>query len=256
MQDIYNRAKNTIWILLDILVAVAIIAVAVSVPAIKSWADSMISIRTVNVSAEGKATVEPDIATISFSVVSEGSNPEKLETDNNEKMTKAIDKVKKEGIEAKDIKTTQYQLSPRYEYNETTRKTYISGYTLTQSVQVKIRDLKKVATILGGLPGVGINQIGQVEFSVEDPDKYLDNARNEAFAKAHAKAQAMAKATGVELGDVVNFSEYRGGYPGPIYYGEAMGKGGDVQTSYTAPSIEPGSQEITVNVNITYEVED
>ncbi len=180
----------------------------------KKYTDSLMPIRTITVSAEGKTTVSPDIAKLSFSVISEGANPKTLAENNNKKMTAAIDFVKSKGIDEKDIKTTQYDLAPRYEYDEKTKKTFISGYTLTQTVLVKIRDLNKTAEVLGGLPPLGINQISSISFEIDEPEKYLSDARDKAFDKAKEKAMAMAEKNGVKLGRVINFYEYQ---PIPYY---------------------------------------
>jgi|SRR3989344_2269919 len=232
------------------LMVVAIGAMLFGIFAAIRWSDSLYPSRTISVSAEGRAWVLPDIANLFFSVVSEGTDPEKLQTDSNAKMKSAINMVKSIGVDEKDIKTTGYNLNPTYQYDEKTRRSYISGYTLTQAVGVKVRDLGKVAKVLGGLPELGINQIGTVSFGVEDPDKYLADARSEAFGKARAKAEEMAMKNGVTLGRVQNFSEYLGGGPVP-YYAKGMG-GGEVATPASIPTIEPGSQEITVQVSVTY----
>ena len=169
-------------------------------------------------------------------------------------MSAAIEYVKSQGVEAKDIKTTGYNLNPDYQYDPDTQRSFITGYTLTQTVSVKIRDLSKVAKIIGGLPPVGVNQIGGISFTVEDPEKYLNEAREKAFEKARAKAEQMVRSTGVKLGKVINVSEF-GGYPPPIpYYTErGFGLGGDIAAS-KAPTIEPGTQEITLQVTVTYEL--
>ena len=91
--------------------------------------------------------VSPDVATLSFSVVSEGADPEKLQNDNTDKINKALDFVKSEGVESKDIKTAGYNLSPRYKYDQKTGRSSIDGYTLPQTVIVKIRDLSKVGPL-------------------------------------------------------------------------------------------------------------
>ncbi len=210
--------------------------------------------RTITVSAEGKTTVVPDLATFSFSVVSQGADPVKLQNDNNAKVNAAIEFVKARGVDAKDIKTSDYNLSPNYVWNQKTGKSSIDGYTLNQSVIVKVRDLSKVAVLLGGLPSNGINQLGGVNFSVDDQDKFLNQAREEAFTKAKAKAIAMAKYSGARIGKVVTFNESNGGYPGPIYYAKEAGLGMGGPSMPPAPTIEPGSQEVTVTVNVVYEL--
>ena len=224
----------------------------VSAYALYNWARALPPSHTITITAEGKATIKPDIATISFSVVSEGTNVSGLQNDNNEKINKAIVTVKNSGVAAKDIQTTGYNLSPKYRYDSKTGKSSIEGYQLTQMVVVKVRDLENVSKILGALPGMGINQLNGPNFGVEDPDTYLNQARAEAFAKARGKAMELARLAGVRLGRVVTFSENQGGggYPMPMY-AKAEAMGGEAPT---LPQIEPGSEEARVNVSVTFEV--
>ncbi len=210
--------------------------------------------RSITVSAEGRSTVAPDLARLSFAVISEGEDPEKLQSENSQKMNASVEFVKSQGIDSKDIQTSNYNLQPRYEYDEKKKKSFISGYTLSQTVNVKIKDFEKISPILGKLPSLGINQINGVNFEVEDPDKYLNSAREEAFSRAYAKALAMAKQNHTKLGRVVTFSEGYGGGPVPYpRYLEAAvyGKGG---LDMASPPIEPGSEDISVSVSVTYEL--
>lgn len=247
--DVLKSKNQAIIIFLGFLILVVIYSLFFG-PA-KKYGDSLMPAKTINVSAEGKVTVSPDIAKLSFSVVSEGANPKLLAENNNKKMNAAIDFVKSQGIEEKDIKTTEYNLSPRYEYDEKTKKTFISGYTLTQTVLVKVRDLNKVAEVLGGLPALGINQISSISFDIDEPEKYLSEARNQAFDKAKEKAKAMAEKNGVKLGRVINFYEYQSI---PYYQNmKALGMGG-AEAAPTLPQIQPGSQEVTIQVSVTYEI--
>jgi uncharacterized protein YggE len=213
--------------------------------------------RTVSVSAEGKVSVAPDIATVVFSVVSEGKDPKVVQGENTEKMNTAIAFVKSQGVEEKDIKTSGYNLYPQYDYGNgkifPAKAPTIVGYSLTQTVTVKVRDLEKVGDILGGLPGAGVNQIQGTSFDIDDPDAYLAEARAQAFEKARQKARAMAAANGARIGRVVTFNESTGGWP--IYFSKAElaadGRGG---ASMPAPAVEPGSQDVMVSVSVIYEV--
>ena len=249
-----EKLKNAFWSILVVLLLVITVGVILSLPLIIRYTNSLISVRTISVSGEGKVVAEPDIAKFTFSVVSEGTNPELLQADNTKKMNQAIDYVKSQGVDAKDIKTTQYNLSPRYEYDEVRKKSFISGYTLTQTVLVKVRDLNKIAKILGGLPEFGINQINSISFEVDEPEKYLAEARAEAFKKAQAKADELVKQNGVRLGRVISFSDYGAPYPYPVYNGGMKMEGLGGAGAPTPPSIEPGTQEVTVQVSVTYEI--
>ncbi|NCN53101.1 SIMPL domain-containing protein [Candidatus Wolfebacteria bacterium] len=248
-----ENSKKYFWFLLNLVLLVVVLVGLSSVKAIWGYKSSLYPAKTITVSAEGKSITAPDIASFSFSVVAEGNDPEKIAEDNNKKINEAITLVKQKGIEEKDIKTTGYNLSPRYEYDEVRRMSFISGYRLTQTVELKIRDFSKISEILGELPKIGINQIGSLTFNVDEPEQYRSEAREEALEKAREKAKEMAKQAGVRLGDVVSFNE-SGGQP-PIFY-EKYGLGGvSTDAAYApSPSIEPGSQEINVTVSVTYEI--
>lgn len=220
---------------------------------LKHLAESLMPSRVVTVTADAKATLVPDIAQFSFSVVTEGTDSQVVADQNNKIMNQAIDFVKSNGVALQDIKTIQYNLSPRYNYDRNTGKSYIYGYELDQMVSVKIRDFSKIGKLLGGLPSYGVNDVSSISFQVDDPEKYLVSARDQAFDKAQSKANEMATKLGVRLGDIINFVESSSG-PGPLPY-ETIGKFGlgGVAPS-VAPAIQPGSQETTVTVSVTYEI--
>lgn len=229
----------------------AIIALLSVAYAVKGWSRSIPSSRTVTVSAEGTAVVVPNLATISFSVVSEGASATVIQDENAKKMNAAVAVVKSFKVDDKDIKTSAYNLSPRYAYEQKTGKSRIDGYQITQTVTVKVRVLDTAGKIVGALPSVGVNQISGPDFSVEDMDEFLHTARAEAFDKARAKAKELARLAGASVGRVVTFSESTGGdYPRPMYM-KAEGMGGDAGS---VPQFEAGSDTARVTVSVTYEL--
>lgn len=254
MNNNLESLKKYFWVILNLLLIVLVMLGIFSVSALRHYIDSTPSSRTISVSAEGKTVVIPDLAKMNFSVVTEGVDTVKISKENISKMNKAIDFVRSQGIEDNDIQTAGYSLSPKYEYDENKKKSFISGYTLTQTVYIQIRDFSKISGILGMLPGLGVNDISSLSFSVEDQDASLKIARDRAFEKAFAKAGEMAKQNGVRIKRVVTFSDYQNNYP---IYAKSMSYGiggGATDESAPVPSIEPGSQEVTVNVNVTYEI--
>lgn len=246
-----NKLKNYFWVLLNVLI-VGIIAnlVFFVMPTIRNFGNSLAAARTITVSAEGKTIAVPDIALSSFSVVSRGADPGALSNTNNKKISAVIDFLKSEGLESKDIQTTGYNLSPDYQYEPKTGRSSIVGYVFTQTVSVKMRDFKKIGTMLGGLMPLGVNDIGGISFNVEEPEKFLAIARAEALAKARMKADEMAAQAGAALGRVVNISEYSSPTP---YYADSYGRGGGVQSA-AVPTIEPGTSEIKDQVTVIYEL--
>jgi len=239
--------------LLNGLIAVAIINVIFFVmPTLHNLGNSFVNTHTITVSAQGKTTVTPDLAEVSFSVVSQGADPKALSTDNNKKITSVMQFVNSQNIATSDIKTTAYDLQPNYQYNRETGQSTIFGYTLTQTVALKIRDLTKVADVLGGLAPLGVNNISGVNFTFDDPEKFIAAARTDAFNQVKEKAQSMASAAGASLGEVITISE-NGNPPVPIFYG-AMAQGAKVGGVDSAPTppIQPGSQDVTDSVTVTY----
>lgn len=244
-------AHRAFWWILDALLVVLILVGFAGARFLREEAATLPG-RTITVSAEGKALAVPDIAQLSFSAVSEGKDPKALQDENTVRMNQAIEFVRSEGVPAKDIKTTGYALSPRYDYDRFSGKSSIFGYSLTQTVSVKIRDFAHIGSILGELPRRGINQIESFNFAVDDPEKHLTEARREAFLNAREKAEAMAGANGVRIARVVTFSESGGGFP-PPYLAMERGAAVDAQAA-PLPRVEPGSQELKVQVSITYEI--
>jgi uncharacterized protein YggE len=249
-----NESKFWFWVLLDALLAALIIGiVGVGLPTLVQWVASVPPARTITVTAEGKTTATPDLAEITFSVVSQGQNPQTLATNNTQKINAVLQFVASQNIATSDIATTGYDLEPTYNYNNTMQSNTITGYTLTQTVTVKIHDLTNVATVLSGLAPLGVNQIGGVDFTFNDPDTFVALARVDAMNKAETKAVQMANQAGTSLGEVVNVAE-NSYVPSPVTVYNAMASSALAmpQAAVSTPNIQPGSQDVTDNVTITY----
>lgn len=207
--------------------------------------------REISVTAQGKVTVSPDMAIIRLGVTSEALKVADAVKDNTAKMNAILTEVKNSGVAAEDIKTTNYSLTPRYDYLESRR--VFRGYTLTQEVQVKVRDFSKIGDILEKSSAKGANSIGDLQFTIDDQTVVKTAALEDAIAKAKAKAQTLATASGLKLGKVITMYEDSGVMP---YYG-AAGAGYDTTMKLeaaVAPTVEPGQQEMTVNVTLVYRV--
>ncbi|MEK7090153.1 MAG: SIMPL domain-containing protein [Patescibacteria group bacterium] len=233
--------------------------------------------RNFSVSGEGKIIAIPDIAQFSFTVLTEGGTDlTGLQAENSKKVNAAIDFIKSEDIAAADIKTENYSISPRYQYfrcdypvplplgiegGATLRPDYypkpcppaeIVGYTISQSVSVKVREFEKIGSLLTGVVESGANSVSGVNFTIDNPTAIENQARAEAIKEARIKAEAIADAGGFRLGKILSITEGGGFYP--YYRLEASidnnGKGGGMP----APAIEPGSQDVVINVSISYEI--
>jgi len=129
----------------------------------------------------------------------------------------------------------------------------IVGYTISQSINVKVRDFNKIGDIMGGIVTNGSNEVGSLSFTIDDPTKIQDEARTKAISKARLKAEAIASAGGFSVGRLLGIQE---GFQYPIYSASPMmkGLGGGNDSVSVAPIIQPGSQEISVTVTLQYEI--
>lgn len=207
--------------------------------------------REITVSGEGKAYVVPDIAILSLSIVTEGMDTAVIIQKNTEKMNGLIQDIKDLGIDEKDIRTTNYSLTPQYNWTKEQGQIFI-GYKLTNTISVKVRDFAKIGSVLGKANDRGANLISGINFSIEDPEKARQEAREKAIEQAKNKAASIAKTSGLKLVKLLNVQE---GYY-PYYYGatyeKAVGEGSEM--AMPTPQIEPGQTEVSVNVTLTYRV--
>jgi len=226
--------------------------------------------RVFSVSAEGEVVSIPDIGRFTFSVLTEGGkNASEVQTANTEASNKVVEYLKAQGVAKEDIKSTGYYINPRYQYyncrpvpfiessgisavSEACPPPGIVGYTVEHTLSVKVRDLEKAGSLVGGVVTNGANTVSELTFEVDDPTQPRQAAIEEAVTKARTKAEATAKAGHFRLGRLVSINTSEQPYAVP-YYAEYGGKGG-ADTASVSPAVEPGSQNITVTVYLTYEI--
>lgn len=217
------------------------------------------SFRSFSVSGEGKVVAIPDVAEFTFGVITEGGKDiaglQKLNTD---KVNKIIDFVKSAGVADKDIKTQNYSLTPRYKNfpcpvsGLMCPPSEIAGYSISQFVQVKVRDFNKIGDLLSGAVENGANTVSQLNFAIDDPTAAKNSARTEAILKARKDAESIALAGGFRLGKLLSVEEENGPVPVPMMYARsaAIANG-----SSFSPTIEPGSEEVRVGVILRYAID-
>jgi uncharacterized protein YggE len=212
---------------------------------------------TINVTGKGEVVAVPDIATFSFSVTKESLSIEEAQTEATKANNDIMAFLKKSGIDEKDIKTTGYNIYPRYEYSGSSSyyqsgKRTLAAYVVSHSVTVKVRKISDSGKILSSLAELGATDVSGLTFGFDKDDDLRASARAKAIDDAKAKAKVLARDLGVALVRVISFNE-GGGYPVYGYAGAMsaapMGKGGG-----PAPEISVGEDKITSNVSITYEI--
>jgi uncharacterized protein YggE len=203
------------------------------------------------ITEQGKVTAVPDMAKLTAGIDVSAPTLDVAQTQVNQKSKSLVDAVKKIGVEEKDIKTSSYNVYPEYDYR--TPGSRITGYRISTTYEIKVKDIEKINEVLATVTREGANIVTSISFEVneETKNKLLDEARAEAVKKARTKAESLAKAAGVNLGKILTISEAAENPPYPIALREGMGGVPDGQTT---PEIQPGEEEVVVSVTISWEI--
>lgn len=203
---------------------------------------------TFYVSGEGRAAVKPDIAVVSIGIQANGATVREAQDRINTVINRVSSAVKELGTSENDIRTTNYNISPNYDFREETQR--IIGYNSNTNLSIKIRDIDKVNSVIDAATVNGANQVGGVTFEIDDRSKAENEAREKAVAEAKKKAEDASRIAGFRLGRIINYLENfdRGPIPVPLREG-ALEVAQDASTK-----IEPGISEVVVNVTLSYEI--
>lgn len=200
---------------------------------------------SLNLSAYGEVRAAPDMATISFGVVTEAATAAEAMQLNATRMNQVMVALRRAGIEARDVQTSGLNLSAQYDYvqNEPPR---LRGYQASNQVTVIINDLTKVGTTADAVVAAGVNQINGIGFGLKDPSAAENQARQIAVRNLQAKAALYAQALGVELAGIRSLSEGGGYAPQPqVMFARAemaMDSGGSTPVA---------AGQLTVRIDIT-----
>jgi hypothetical protein len=212
-------------------------------------------VRGISVGGQGKVQGAPDIATISLGVSSLANTVAEARTQAATSLTAMIDSMKANGVEEDDIQTSQLSIQPEYDYTD--GRQLLRGFRVSNTVTAKLRDIDRTGEVVdeaveAGGDNTTINGIG---FSIEDPEDLKRQARELAVADARARAETLAQASGVSLGDPVTISE--SSYTPPVYYSGAEIAADRAAAGAPVPEtpIESGELDVVVDVSITWEIQ-
>lgn len=208
------------------------------------------------VTGSGTVYAKADIANIQVGLKTGAKKtPAEATTESTNKMNEIVVELKKLGMDEKDIKTSDYSLSPVYNYTNQKGQELV-GYEVTQNLTLKIRDLSKIGDVIAKTTEKGANQIGNISFTIDDEFALMNQARELAIQKAQEKAGLIASQSGMKLGELKGVYENSSPTP-PVMYSysnakmdAAAGGAGVIST----PSIQSGQNEIKVEVSLVYEV--
>ena len=204
--------------------------------------------------AEGRTTRQPDLAVFSAGVTTQAKTAAAALAENSNAMTKVVSELKRAGIAARDIQTSNLSINPLYAQQtrpvDEPQAPVIVGYQVSNQVTIRQRKLGDYGKVIDTLVSAGANQVNGPSFQLDNSDAALDEARIAAMKAARARAELYAKAAGLRVARIVSISEGQNYQPGPpmVYARMAMDK------SEAAPPVESGELELTANVTVMFEL--
>ncbi len=216
----------------------------------------------ITVSGKGEAVSVPNVATFSFGVTETAKTVGEAQIQATTKTNNALKALKDAKIEDKDIKTIAYTINPHYEYQNgpctvnycQSGKSTLTGYDVSQTIEVKVRKLDDAGAIFTKIGELGVQNVSGLSFSIDDIETVKGQARELAIENAKQKAEDLSRKLGVKLVRITSFYDQT---DDQVYYGRdaMMSESANVKVAaMPVPSIPSGEQKVTARVSITYEI--
>ncbi len=205
----------------------------------------------ITVSGTGDAYGAPDVAYVNLGVDVSDADLSKALDSGNKTMAAIVAALTDVGVDPKDIQTASYNVYPQQQTDpQTGQPTGKTTYEVQSSVNVTVRDMSKAGAVMQAGLNAGANTVNGLSFGIADMSALEAQARKIAAADAKDRAQQLADAFGVKLGDVISVSETLGNTPIPVYRTEAMSAAAPV----AAPQINGGQLNVNVQVEVTFAI--
>jgi uncharacterized protein YggE len=238
------------------LIGLAALALAATLASPVFAQEDMPAPGTISIQGHGEVYARPDTAFVTTGVTTNGNTAAEALAANSQAMADLIAALKEAGIEDRDIQTSNFMVSPNYVYTDATDENgytlppKISGYYVSNNVDIRVRDLESLGEVLDQAVTVGANTINGVTFSVADPSQLLDDARKAAFEDAQAKAEVYGGVAGLTLDRITSINESYG-YNQPMPY--MMREMSAADAAGTPVPVEVGELSYTIDVSVTWE---
>lgn len=227
---------------------------AASVPAMAQAQQAIafaqpISGTRLEISATGESVRVPDVAIVSAGVQTRAATARAALQQNAAQMERVRAALKRAGIEDRDIQTSNISLNPEYRYVEN-QPPRLTGYTASNQVNVRFRDVARTGDILDALVAEGANQINGPTLTIDKPEAALDEARTKALAVGRARAEVYARGLGMRVVRLLSVSESGGSYPSPQPF-VVM----EARAQAASTKIDPGEQKLQVALSMVFELQ-
>ena len=229
-------------------IAAAVMIAGCAAP--QATAADQVAPRTWTVNGEGQAHATPDMAIISIGVQSDAPTAAAALRQNSSDMSATIKKLKELGVADRDIQTSGLSVNPRYDYENNRQQPKVIGFTASNSVTVRLRDLSKAGGVIDQSVQSGANTLGGITFGFDDPKPLYDEARRDAVADAKQKAALLTEAAGVRLGKLLFIQDGYVAQPMQKMYSARMEMAAD-----SSVPMEAGESTVTATISLVYEIQ-
>jgi uncharacterized protein YggE len=206
--------------------------------------------RGISVTAEGEATMAPDLAVVTFAVTGQGKDLAPTRDEVTVRSSVVLATLRELGVADGDLQAPDVSISPEYDYRKGQK---LIGYRVTRQMTVKVRDLSRLGEVLDGVVTSGANEVHGAQMSASDPSAAEHQALGKAFAAARAKAEVLAAAAGVKLGGVARIEEEPGMAVGPMPRMRAMAA--MAEDAGTPTEVAAGDLTVTRHIRVWFAIQ-
>jgi uncharacterized protein YggE len=203
-----------------------------------------------DVNATGEVTRVPDLAIITSGVVARSATASGAIQQAATRIARVREALRQAGIADRDIQTSNISLNPEYIYANN-QPPKLNGYTATNQLSIRFRDIENTGKILDALVKEGANQINGPNLTIDKPEAALDEARAKAVAVGRARADLYARSLGMRVVRLVSVNESGGSYPVPppmpMYARAEAAQAADTK-------LDAGEKTPQINVAMTFEL--
>lgn len=214
---------------------------------------------TITVTGTGEATAVPDSARFTVGVTNEAESVADAQSQSAEAINGIIDYLKSEGVKEKHIKTVDYSVDPRYEYEQNRAvprppegERQLVGYEVSQRLEVTVEDTSKAGKLLSGVGERNVDSVSGLSFVVSDENQLEQQAQVDAISNARENARELAKALGVKLGEVVSYSQ-SGGFQ-PVEFKRSALDDAQAGGDAVSPQVPTGENRVRTEANVTFSI--
>ncbi len=212
------------------------------------------------VTGKGSISLDPDLVMLNITVETTAKTVSKARNQAAEAMDDIVKTLQRYSLEDKDIQTQSFSIWPKYEYPEVTirgtktRRQTLVGYIVNNTARIKIRDLELVGKIIDDVSTAGgdVTRINDIDFTMENPDSFVNKLREQAVKDAISKAEQFAVLTGVSVGSLVYISEMGSGAPVTKNFSESGAFAARSAMEVSSTSIAGGELELSLSIQAVF----